>query len=72
MKFGEAFTEYLKGEQDRFLEKCCHVEYKNLKNVLKTCQTCKASPDSCSPDCQCQSCPCEFCFTKIQVFIHGC
>ncbi|GMY14375.1 probable E3 ubiquitin-protein ligase BAH1-like isoform X1 [Fagus crenata] len=57
MKFGEAFTEYLKGEQDRFLEKCCHVEYKNLKNVLKTCQTCKASPDSCSPDCQCQSCP---------------
>ncbi|PRQ44285.1 putative transcription factor C2H2 family [Rosa chinensis] len=71
MKFGEAFTEYLHNERERyFLEKCSHVEYKRLKKVLKTCQTCKTFHDdeaeqeeaSVDPDqnqlsCQCQSCP---------------
>nr|XP_023878660.1 probable E3 ubiquitin-protein ligase BAH1-like isoform X2 [Quercus suber] len=60
MKFGEAFTEYLHGEQDRFLEKCGHVEYKTLKKVLNTCRSCNALRHSCTSDssgCQCQSCP---------------
>ncbi|KAK9921540.1 hypothetical protein M0R45_030045 [Rubus argutus] len=47
MKFGEAFTEYLHNDRERyFLEKCSHVEYKRLKKVLKTCQTCKTLHDS--------------------------
>ncbi|GFP89903.1 probable E3 ubiquitin-protein ligase bah1-like [Phtheirospermum japonicum] len=41
MKFGETFTEYLQTNQDRFLEKCCHVEYKRLKKVLKSCRRCR-------------------------------
>ncbi|XP_065635521.1 probable E3 ubiquitin-protein ligase BAH1-like isoform X2 [Quercus suber] len=60
MKFGEAFTEYLHGEQDRFLEKCGHVEYNTLKKVLNTCRSCNALRHSCTSDssgCQCQSCP---------------
>ncbi|MQL80052.1 hypothetical protein Taro_012494 [Colocasia esculenta] len=31
MKFGETFTEYLHGEQEQFLNKCSHVQYKRLK-----------------------------------------
>lgn len=72
MKFGEAFTEYLHNDRERyFLEKCSHVEYKRLKKVLKTCQTCKTLHDSDTAEqeeeedtaahqnqrsCQCQSC----------------
>lgn len=67
MKFGEAFAEYLHGEQERFLDKCSHVEYKRLKKVLKRCRTCRTIEGSCetraeeengeSSQCQCQSCP---------------
>ncbi|KAK4581887.1 hypothetical protein RGQ29_025158 [Quercus rubra] len=59
MKFGEAFTEYLHGEQDRFLEKCGHVDYNTLKKVINTCRSCNALRHSCTSDsgCQCQSCP---------------
>ncbi|XP_042509821.1 probable E3 ubiquitin-protein ligase BAH1-like 1 [Macadamia integrifolia] len=69
MKFGETFTEYLHGEQERFLVKCSHVEYKRLKQVLKSCKSCRALQDSSSneeshvdgsdavaPLCQCESC----------------
>eukprot|EP01018_Ginkgo_biloba_P011090 Gb_14146 [translate_table: standard] len=38
MKFGETFSEYLHGEQERFLHKCSHLEYKQLKKVLKKCR----------------------------------
>ncbi|CAI0406480.1 unnamed protein product [Linum tenue] len=38
MKFGEAFREYLHGDQEKFLDKCSHVEYKRLKKVLKRCR----------------------------------
>ena len=63
-KFGEAFTEYLHGEQDRFLEKCGHVDYNTLKKVINTCRSCNALRHSCTSDsgCQCQSCPCKFFF----------
>ncbi|KAF2580964.1 hypothetical protein F2Q68_00001659 [Brassica cretica] len=67
MKFGETFTEYLRGEEEWFLEKCRHVEYKNLKKVLKKCKTtCNTtrsddehinSSATLSDSCQCQSCP---------------
>ncbi|XP_043707769.1 probable E3 ubiquitin-protein ligase BAH1-like 1 [Telopea speciosissima] len=69
MKFGETFTEYLHGEQERFLVKCSHVEYKRLKKVLKSCRSCRALQDSSdnegthaegndavAPLCQCESC----------------
>ncbi|KAG7574145.1 Zinc finger RING-type [Arabidopsis suecica] len=66
MKFGETFTEYLHGEEEWFLEKCRHVEYKKLKKVLKKCKTCNStrsndehivsSATSLSDSCQCQSC----------------
>ncbi|KAF5473985.1 hypothetical protein F2P56_005930 [Juglans regia] len=52
MKFGETFTEYLHGDQEWFLEKCSHVEYKSLKKVLKTCRSCKPLGDSCKSECQ--------------------
>uniref|UniRef100_A0A5B6YWA1 RING-type E3 ubiquitin transferase n=2 Tax=Davidia involucrata TaxID=16924 RepID=A0A5B6YWA1_DAVIN len=68
MKFGEAFMEYLHGEN--FLDKCSHVEYKRLKQVLKSCRTCRALKNSCSSSgqednrndtlsqfCQRESCP---------------
>ncbi|XP_068635629.1 probable E3 ubiquitin-protein ligase BAH1-like isoform X1 [Aristolochia californica] len=48
MKFGETFTEYLHGEQERFLHKCSHVEYKRLKKVLKSCRNCRTIE---SPSC---------------------
>ncbi|CAH8362899.1 unnamed protein product [Eruca vesicaria subsp. sativa] len=67
MKFGETFTEYLRGEEEWFLEKCRHVEYKKLKKVLKKCKTtCNTtrsgdehvnSSTTLSDSCQCQSCP---------------
>ncbi|CAN7007416.1 unnamed protein product [Brassica rapa subsp. trilocularis] len=67
MKFGETFTEYLRGEEEWFLEKCRHVEYKKLKKVLKKCKTtCNTtrsdgehinSSATLSDSCQCQSCP---------------
>ncbi|XP_059463368.1 probable E3 ubiquitin-protein ligase BAH1-like isoform X1 [Corylus avellana] len=56
MKFGESFAEYLHGDQERFLEKCSHVEYKRLKKVLKNCRSCKAVGDSWNSECQCESC----------------
>ncbi|KAL7092349.1 hypothetical protein ACP275_12G160700 [Erythranthe tilingii] len=45
MKFGETFTEYLQTNEERFMEKCCYVEYKRLKKVLKSCRRCKAIKD---------------------------
>lgn len=71
MKFGETFTEYLHGEQERFLNKCSHVEYKRLKKVLKSCRVCRALENQSSSEhaegdesnelsefCQCNSCQC--------------
>ncbi|CAL5435771.1 unnamed protein product [Camellia sinensis] len=73
MKFGETFMEYLHGEQEGFLDKCSHVEYKRLKKVLKSCRVCRESRDSCPSNghdddngnpqlhhefCQCEACPC--------------
>ncbi|XP_020086002.1 probable E3 ubiquitin-protein ligase BAH1-like 1 isoform X2 [Ananas comosus] len=70
MKFGETFTEYLHGEQERFLNKCSHVEYKRLKKVLKSCRVCRALENQSSSEhaegeesnelsefCRCNSCP---------------
>ncbi|CAK9159424.1 unnamed protein product [Ilex paraguariensis] len=67
MKFGEAFMEYLHGDQERLLDKCSHVEYKRLKKVLKSCRTCRALKDSKGEEddesrtlaqfCQFESCP---------------
>lgn len=37
--------EYLRGDQDGFLDQCSHVEYKRLKKVLKVCRNCKAVKD---------------------------
>lgn len=69
MKFGDTYTEFLHKEQVRESEKCSHVEYKRLKKVLKTCQSCKTLQEASTADqkegaanqnkqlCQCQSCP---------------
>ena len=75
MKFGETFTEYLRGEEEWFLEKCRHVEYKKLKKVLKKCKTtCNTtrsddehinSSATLSDSCQCQSCPCMYSFSPL-------
>ncbi|KAJ0982597.1 hypothetical protein J5N97_010852 [Dioscorea zingiberensis] len=43
MKFGETFSEYLRRDHERFLDKCSHVEYKRLKKVLKKCRVCRAA-----------------------------
>lgn len=75
MKFGETFKEYLHGDQEWFLDKFSHVEYKRLKKVLKSCRRCKALHEgnskidqtdgeqqqnhTSSRFCQCQSCPGE-------------
>ncbi|CAN6716808.1 unnamed protein product [Malus baccata var. baccata] len=68
MKFGDTYTEFLHKEKIRLSENCSHVEYKRLKNVLKTCQSCKALQESSATEgqegasnqnqqfCQCQSC----------------
>ncbi|XP_074573319.1 putative E3 ubiquitin-protein ligase BAH1-like 1 [Curcuma longa] len=45
MKFGQTFTEYLHGEQEAFLNKFSHVEYKHLKKVLKSCRICRSLND---------------------------
>ncbi|RWV89153.1 hypothetical protein GW17_00048719 [Ensete ventricosum] len=71
MKFGQTFTEYLHGEQEAFLNKCSHVEYKRLKKFLKSCRVCRASNESdgggnerreegkvMSELCRCNSCAC--------------
>ncbi|KAK9169387.1 hypothetical protein Syun_001527 [Stephania yunnanensis] len=34
IKFGKAFTEYLHGDNKKFLGKLSHVEYKKMKRVL--------------------------------------
>ncbi|KAK4483772.1 hypothetical protein RD792_010976 [Penstemon davidsonii] len=82
MKFGETFTEYLQAHQDRFLDKCCHVEYKRLKKVLKNCRRCRGGLNgeddaSLSLCCQIESCPlCDQKFftelTKEASDIAGC
>jgi hypothetical protein len=71
MKFGEIFTEYLHGDQEWFLEKCSHVEYKRLKKVLKSCRSCKAFGDSWNSECQCESCPRKVFFCLIFFFFFG-
>ena len=85
MKFGETFKEYLHGDQEWFLDKFSHVEYKRLKKVLKSCRTCKALHDSdkkteqlddeenptLSQFCQCQSCPGEFFFNLFLILIFS-
>lgn len=71
MKFGQTFTEYLHGEQEAFLNKCSHVEYKRLKKFLKSCRVCRALSESddggndrreegkeMSEFCRCNSCAC--------------
>ncbi|KAL3830168.1 hypothetical protein ACJIZ3_018970 [Penstemon smallii] len=82
MKFGETFTEYLQAHQDRFLDKCCHVEYKRLKKVLKNCRRCRGGLNGeddapLSLCCQIESCPlCDQKFftelTKEASDIAGC
>lgn len=78
MKFGETFTEFLHGDQERFLVKCSHVEYKRLKKVLKICRSCRNQTDDgsngeelggrtrvdskTSSFCRCESCPCMYQF----------
>ncbi|XP_021622651.1 probable E3 ubiquitin-protein ligase BAH1-like isoform X2 [Manihot esculenta] len=64
MKFGETFMEYLHGDNQSFLDKLSHVEYKRLKKVLKSCRACQSEQDQRDKDnsnlshlCQCQSCP---------------
>lgn len=61
--------EYLHGEQERFLGRCSHVEYKRLKKVLKRCRTCKSLHRPCDAGqgeeeadgslqlCRCEACP---------------
>uniref|UniRef100_A0A453LPJ5 RING-type domain-containing protein n=1 Tax=Aegilops tauschii subsp. strangulata TaxID=200361 RepID=A0A453LPJ5_AEGTS len=34
MKFGSIYEEYLRAEQDKYLAKCSHVEYKRLKKCF--------------------------------------
>lgn len=65
MKFGEKFSEYLETNQERFVENCCHVEYKRLKKVLKICRRSSSSTSvgdngeeaAFSQFCQYESCP---------------
>ena len=62
--------EYLHGEQESFLDKFSHVEYKRLKKVLKTCRSLHGSygadeqedenSDALSRLCRYESCPCEY------------
>lgn len=68
--------EYVNGEQETFLHQCSHVEYKQLKKVLKSCRSCKALDNSCSNQtedkedntlsqiCQCDS-SCPLCDQKF-------
>ncbi|KAJ8617033.1 hypothetical protein MRB53_013219 [Persea americana] len=73
MKFGETFSEYLHGDQEWFLGKCSHVEYKQLKKVLKRCRTCRAiqgSSDTRLEDenSELSHCHCESCSLCDQMF----
>ncbi|KAL6637209.1 hypothetical protein ACP70R_024781 [Stipagrostis hirtigluma subsp. patula] len=68
MKFGTIYEEYLRAEQDKYLAKCSHVQYKRLKKVLKRCRVGRSSQaddtnaeqqegnDESSDICQCSSC----------------
>ncbi|XP_062211947.1 probable E3 ubiquitin-protein ligase BAH1-like 1 [Phragmites australis] len=69
MKFGATYEEYLRAEQDKYLGKCSHVEYKRLKKVLKRCQVGRSlqadgadgdeqleDNDESSEVCECNSC----------------
>ncbi|KAL2345339.1 hypothetical protein Fmac_006624 [Flemingia macrophylla] len=56
MKFGCAFREYLQEEREWLVDnKCAHVEYIRLKNVLKSCQ--KDTSSDKDRLCHCNSCP---------------
>ncbi|KAL3825660.1 hypothetical protein ACJIZ3_021689 [Penstemon smallii] len=57
MKFGETFKEYLQADQESFLDKCCHVEYKRLKKVLKSCRRCRGLNGEDDSYCHYESCP---------------
>uniref|UniRef100_A0ACD6A5W1 Uncharacterized protein n=1 Tax=Avena sativa TaxID=4498 RepID=A0ACD6A5W1_AVESA len=69
MKFGSIYEEYLRVEQDKYLTKCSHVEYKRLKKVLKRCRVDRSlqadvtnadqlqdGSDASSDICECNSC----------------
>ncbi|KAE9585330.1 hypothetical protein Lal_00017986 [Lupinus albus] len=63
MKFECAFKEYLQEEREWMLDKkCAHIEYSRLKEVLKSCQSCKQLHNSSDSEldqhhlCRCQSC----------------
>lgn len=71
MKFGSIYEEYLRAEQDKYLAKCSHVEYKRLKKVLKRCRLDRSlqadgtngdqqedRSDESSDACDCNSCTC--------------
>jgi E3 ubiquitin-protein ligase BAH len=73
MKFGSIYEEYLRVEQDKYLAKCSHVEYKRLKKVLKRCRVDRSlqadvingdqledGSDASSDICECNSCTCIF------------
>jgi E3 ubiquitin-protein ligase BAH len=45
MKFGATYEEYLRAEQNKYLAKCSHVEYKRLKKVLKRCRVGRSLQD---------------------------
>lgn len=77
--------EYLRGDQEGFLDKCSHVEYKRLKKVLKVCRNCRALKEDCSnnedddeehnqdqsQDFHYQPCPCmSFSNSPTQVCIY--
>lgn len=57
MKFGDTFKDYLQGDQEWFLQKCAHFEYKRLKKVLKRCRACRAVEDEAGADDLLDSCP---------------
>ena len=64
MKFGEVFREYL--EERELHRKSVHIEYKQLKKMLKKCKGCKelhsSSNSELSPEqlCEFRSCPCKY------------
>jgi E3 ubiquitin-protein ligase BAH len=69
MKFGAIYEEYLRAEQDKYLAKCSHVEYKHLKKVLKRCRVGRSLQNGmnlqqegnveASDVCKCNSCACK-------------
>ncbi|CAN0927463.1 Probable E3 ubiquitin-protein ligase BAH1-like 1 [Linum grandiflorum] len=83
MKFGETFREYLRGDQEnKFLDKCSHVEYKRLKKVLKRCRVSHGSQDQqgdeepednspgCGRFCNCESCPAGCFSSRARRLLH--